>query len=128
MRFDDVEYGSRRINGVRNFRQALASPHPVALLTDSSRPFFNSRGAPHFSCRGGPPPRPLLGAVAPRNGSGLSRADALAAETARADLEQNVAGGGHDAPGSPNRYVGRRPIRVWLVPPQIRNYRSARSP
>jgi len=30
-RFDVVQLGSRRINGVRNFRQALASPHPVVV-------------------------------------------------------------------------------------------------
>jgi hypothetical protein len=33
MRFDVLRYGSRRINGVRNFRQALASPHPAVRLT-----------------------------------------------------------------------------------------------
>jgi hypothetical protein len=31
MRFDAAGFGSRRINGVRNFRQALASPHPVVV-------------------------------------------------------------------------------------------------
>src|SRR5712671_475846 len=31
MRFDGAFSGSRRINGVRNFRQALASPHPVVV-------------------------------------------------------------------------------------------------
>src|SRR2546430_4023243 len=30
-RFDVVADGSRRINGVRNFRQALASPHSVVV-------------------------------------------------------------------------------------------------
>jgi hypothetical protein len=32
-RFDVRAYGSRRINGVRNIRQALASPHPAVRLT-----------------------------------------------------------------------------------------------
>jgi hypothetical protein len=32
--------GSRRINGVRNFRQALASPHPAVRFTDSAWPTF----------------------------------------------------------------------------------------
>jgi hypothetical protein len=40
MRFDVIAGGSRRINGVRNIRQALASPHLV----------LHSRfGAAHFS-------------------------------------------------------------------------------
>ena len=33
MRFDVLADGSRRINGVRNFRQALASPHPAVRFT-----------------------------------------------------------------------------------------------
>jgi hypothetical protein len=33
MRFDVLGCGSRRINGVRNFRQALASPHPAVRFT-----------------------------------------------------------------------------------------------
>jgi hypothetical protein len=33
MRFDVTCCGSRRINGVRNIRQALASPHPAVRLT-----------------------------------------------------------------------------------------------
>jgi hypothetical protein len=32
-RFDMKVCGSRRINGVRNIRQALASPHPAVRLT-----------------------------------------------------------------------------------------------
>jgi hypothetical protein len=33
MGFDVLDDGSRRINGVRNFRQALASPHPAVRFT-----------------------------------------------------------------------------------------------
>jgi hypothetical protein len=35
-----TSFGSRRINGVRNFRQALASPHPV-LFHDSCAAFLS---------------------------------------------------------------------------------------
>src|SRR5439155_20742747 len=38
MSFDVSLVGSRRINGMRNFRQALASPHSVVPSTDSARP------------------------------------------------------------------------------------------
>jgi hypothetical protein len=39
MRFDVLTFGSRRINGVRNFRQALASPHPAVRFTIRRGPF-----------------------------------------------------------------------------------------
>src|SRR6187549_521482 len=39
MRFDVLKFGSRRINGVRNFRQALASPHPAVRFTIRRGPF-----------------------------------------------------------------------------------------
>jgi hypothetical protein len=34
-RFDVTPGGSRRISGMRNFRQALASPYPVVTFHDS---------------------------------------------------------------------------------------------
>src|SRR5947209_7514612 len=47
-------------------------------LNARGTPFFTSRGAPLlFIAAGTPPPPLLLGACAPRNGSRLSRADAL---------------------------------------------------
>jgi len=48
MRFDVTSTGSRRINGMRNFRQALASPHSVALSTDSARPLREKPGEGHM--------------------------------------------------------------------------------
>jgi hypothetical protein len=43
MRFDVTVIAPRRVNGIRNFRQALASPYPV-LLHDPVRGVFLSEG------------------------------------------------------------------------------------
>jgi hypothetical protein len=54
-RFDATTSGSRRINGVRNFRQALASPHPAVRFHDSARPYelgiWNSEFSAHEHLR-----------------------------------------------------------------------------